>query len=117
MILHLAVFTWNDDVTDADVSALTDALLAMAAGIPELVSYTAGTNLRLRPGGEARLVVGRTLGADTLQRWLDEQGFPTEQVFGSTPGDVLRLITCTGPYDSEAGRYTENRIVTALPAA
>lgn len=52
MILHLAVFTWNDDVTDDDVTGLTGALTAMAAGIPELLSYTAGTNLRLRPGGD-----------------------------------------------------------------
>ena len=31
---------------------------------------------RLRPGGLARLVVGRNLGADSLQRWLVEQGYP-----------------------------------------
>ena len=31
---------------------------------------------RLVPGGQARLVVGRNLGADTLQRWLGEQGYP-----------------------------------------
>ncbi len=30
---------------------------------------------RLAPGGVARLVVGRNLGADSLQRWLAEQGF------------------------------------------
>jgi len=30
---------------------------------------------RLAPGGVARLVVGRNLGADSLQRWLVEQGF------------------------------------------
>lgn len=35
---------------------------------------------RLRPGGEARLVVGKNLGADSLQRWLIEQGYPTERV-------------------------------------
>lgn len=52
MILHLAVFTWNDDVTDADVDGLTEALTTMAGGIPELLSYTAGTNLRVRPGGD-----------------------------------------------------------------
>lgn len=43
--------------------------------------------------------------------------FPTEQVFGATSSDVLRLITCTGPYDQDVGRYTENRIVTAIPRA
>ena len=30
---------------------------------------------RLAPGGVARLVVGRNLGADSLQRWLEDQGF------------------------------------------
>lgn len=51
MILHLAVFSWKPDVTDADVAELTAALTAMAAGIPELRSYTCGANLRLRPKG------------------------------------------------------------------
>jgi 16S rRNA (guanine1207-N2)-methyltransferase len=30
---------------------------------------------RLKPGGTARLVVGRNLGADTLQAWLIDQGY------------------------------------------
>jgi 16S rRNA G1207 methylase RsmC len=30
---------------------------------------------RLRPGGRAWLVVARNLGADSLARWLDDQGF------------------------------------------
>ena len=30
---------------------------------------------RLAPDGVARLVVSKNLGADTLQRWLVEQGF------------------------------------------
>jgi hypothetical protein len=51
MILHIATFRWKDEVTDADVTALTDALMQMAAGIPELRSYSAGRNLHLRPGG------------------------------------------------------------------
>ncbi len=51
MILHIAAFRWKDDVTEADVTALTEALLAMAAGIPEIKSYAAGPNLHLRPAG------------------------------------------------------------------
>lgn len=35
---------------------------------------------RLAPDGRAVLVVGRNLGADSLQRWLTEQGFPTERL-------------------------------------
>lgn len=34
---------------------------------------------RLTPDGAARLVVGKNLGADSLQRWLTEQGWPTER--------------------------------------
>ncbi|UMG91432.1 methyltransferase [Nocardioides sp. TF02-7] len=34
---------------------------------------------RLEPGGRAVLVVGRNLGADSLQRWLGEQGWPTRR--------------------------------------
>lgn len=35
---------------------------------------------RLSPTGTARLVVGKNLGADSLQRWLGEQGWPTVRV-------------------------------------
>ncbi|GGB17579.1 MFS transporter [Flexivirga endophytica] len=34
---------------------------------------------RLAPSGVAYLVVQRNLGSDSLQRWLVEQGFPTER--------------------------------------
>lgn len=45
----------------------------------------------------------------------DQKAFPTEKVFGSTPTDTLRLITCTGLYDDEEG-YLDNLIVSAVPA-
>jgi 16S rRNA (guanine1207-N2)-methyltransferase len=35
---------------------------------------------RLTPDGEAVLVMGRNLGADSMQRWLGEQGFPAERL-------------------------------------
>lgn len=35
---------------------------------------------RLRPGGTAYLVVGRNLGADSLQTWLIDQGWPCERL-------------------------------------
>lgn len=34
---------------------------------------------RLATGGRAVMVVGKNLGADSLQRWLGEQGYPTER--------------------------------------
>jgi 16S rRNA (guanine1207-N2)-methyltransferase len=40
---------------------------------------------RLVPGGRAVLVVGKNLGADSLHRWLGEQGYPTKR-FASAKG-------------------------------
>lgn len=34
----------------------------------------------LKPGGEAILVMGKNLGADSLQKWLCTQGFPTRRL-------------------------------------
>lgn len=44
---------------------------------------------RLAPGGRAVLVVGRNLGADSLQRWLTEQGHPAERVASAKGFRVL----------------------------
>ncbi len=44
---------------------------------------------RLRPGGVARLVVARNLGADSLQRWLIDQGYPTDRVASAKGFRVL----------------------------
>jgi 16S rRNA G1207 methylase RsmC len=38
---------------------------------------------RLAPDGVARLVVAKNLGADTLQRWLTEQGYAVDRVASS----------------------------------
>lgn len=35
---------------------------------------------RLAPEGSARMVVAKNLGSDSLQRWLNEQGWPTTRV-------------------------------------
>ncbi|MCD9198817.1 class I SAM-dependent methyltransferase [Aeromicrobium wangtongii] len=49
---------------------------------------------RLSPTGVARLVVGKNLGADSLQRWLVAQGWPTERV-GSEQG--FRILEVRRP--------------------
>ena len=43
----------------------------------------------LSPGGRAVLVVGKNLGADSLQRWLGEQGWPTTRTGGAKGFRVL----------------------------
>ena len=44
---------------------------------------------RLTPGGRAVLVVGKNLGADSLQRWLGEQGWPTARLASAKGFRVL----------------------------
>ena len=46
---------------------------------------------RLVPGGRAVLVVGKNLGADSLQRWLGEQGWPTERLASAKGFRVLEV--------------------------
>jgi 16S rRNA G1207 methylase RsmC len=46
---------------------------------------------RLAPGGVARLVVGRNLGADSLQRWLQDQGHPCSRQASAKGFRVLRV--------------------------
>lgn len=46
---------------------------------------------RLKPGGLAHLVVGKNLGGDSLQRWLDHQGYPTERIASAKGFRVLRV--------------------------
>lgn len=96
MILHLAVFTWKAEVTPADVAELTSALRAMAAGIPELVSYECGENLRLRPGGADFAVAAIVADQAGLDAYLDSP--PHHEV-----------------YEKYLGRMLESRMAAQLP--
>ena len=44
---------------------------------------------RLRPEGRLVMVVGKNLGADSLQRWLGEQGYPTQRLASAKGFRVL----------------------------
>jgi 16S rRNA (guanine1207-N2)-methyltransferase len=44
---------------------------------------------RLVPGGRAVMVVGKNLGGDSLQRWLGEQGYPTQRLASAKGFRVL----------------------------
>lgn len=44
---------------------------------------------RLAPDGRAELVVQKHLGSDSLQRWLNEQGWPTERLTSRSGYRVL----------------------------
>ncbi|GAA3743812.1 16S rRNA (guanine1207-N2)-methyltransferase [Spinactinospora alkalitolerans] len=45
---------------------------------------------RLSPAGAAHLVVQKNLGADSLQRWLEQTGHPTERVASRAGYRILR---------------------------
>ena len=96
MILHLAAFTWKPEVTADDVAALTSALRAMAGGIPELVSYEAGENLRLRPGGADYAVAAIVADQAGLDTYLDSPAH----------AEV---------YEKHMGRMLESRMAAQLP--
>jgi sortase (surface protein transpeptidase) len=42
-----------------------------------------------------------------------KNAFPTEDVYGPTPGATLRLITCGGSFDRSARHYRDNLIAFA----
>jgi 16S rRNA G1207 methylase RsmC len=51
---------------------------------------------RLAPGGRAVMVVGKNLGADSLQRWLGDQGYPTERLASAKGFRVLETRPSSG---------------------
>jgi hypothetical protein len=69
---------------------------------------------KLVPGEAAEVIL-----ANGAQVWFSVTGsqqvskdaFPTQQVYGPTPGPALRLITCTGDFDPATGHYDDNLIV------
>jgi 16S rRNA (guanine1207-N2)-methyltransferase len=68
------------------------------AALHELLSAWLG---RLAPGGQAYLVAGRNLGADSLHRWLAEQGWP-----------VTRRAARSGYRLLQVGFTSERAVVT-----
>lgn len=54
---------------------------------------------RLAPDGVARLVVGRNLGADSLQRWLEQQGYQCLREASAKGFRVLRVTPPTRQTD------------------
>lgn len=52
---------------------------------------------RLAPGGRAVMVVGKNLGADSLQTWLGDQGWPTTRLASAKGFRVLTVRAVTPP--------------------
>ena len=63
-------------------------------GKPALHALLTTWLARLSPGGRAHLVVQKNLGSDSLQRWLDAQGWPAERL---TSRAGYRVLSVTAP--------------------
>ncbi len=70
----------------------------------------------LRAGDE--MMVARSDGREVVF-WVDavqrypKDAFPTQAVYGQTPGSALRLITCGGTFDTAKRSYRDNIVVYA----
>jgi len=60
-------------------------------GKPALHELLSSWLRRLDPGGDAYLVVSRNLGADSLHRWLAEQGWPVTRLAARSGYRVLQV--------------------------
>ncbi len=96
MILHIAQFTWNPDVTDADIAAVATALKEMAAQIPQIQSYQAAPNLRVRPSETDFACAAIVANEDDLVAYLDS---PLHKAV----------------YDAHLSRMTAHRSAAQLP--
>jgi sortase (surface protein transpeptidase) len=67
----------------------------------------------LKPGDVIETEPGNLKFTVTGLQEVTKQQFPTQAVYGPTPGPQLRLITCGGAFDSGNGEYVDNIIVYA----
>lgn len=80
--------------------------LGPLVGLRETVQ---GDRVTVRLSGGRRLVYA----VSRIDRY-DRQGLPAD-VFARTGPERLRLVTCGGEYDPDAGGYQQNLVVTARP--
>ncbi len=70
----------------------------------------------LEPGDIVRYTTRRGRGVrfevERMERYPKDD-FPTLRVYGRTDGPRLRLITCTGDFDTSSGHYRDNLVVYA----
>jgi len=97
-ILHIAAFRWKPEVTPQEVSELTAALYEMAAAIPEIRSYIAADNIRIRPSATDYGIAAIVDDAAALETYLDH---PAHKAV----------------YERYLGRMLEDRTAMQLPIA
>ena len=80
------------EVPEGTVLAFVCSNPPIRVGKEALHGILAGWLGRLHPRGEALLVVGKNLGADSLQAWLGANGWPTERLASSKGFRLFRSV-------------------------
>jgi sortase (surface protein transpeptidase) len=72
---------------------------------------------RLEPGDEIRVRVsgGRWRSFEVVARNLVAKDRLPPSIFTREGDPILTLVTCGGGFDEEAGHYTHNVVVSAVP--
>ena len=85
MIRHVVMFRWNDSVTDEQVVAMSAALDALPAAIPEIVAYRHGPDLGLAPTNSDYTITADFATVEDFATYPDHpehQRFIAEQITG-----------------------------------
>jgi hypothetical protein len=71
VIRHIALLTFTEGTTDAQVQAIVDALSTLPAQIPQLQSYSIGRDLGLGEGNASFAVVADCATVDDFIEYRD----------------------------------------------
>lgn len=85
--------SFPDDVPPDSNFSLVCSNPPIRIGKTELHALLARWLDRLTPEGRAYLVVGRNLGADSLQAWLTQEGWATERIGSAKGFRLLRSLS------------------------
>jgi quinol monooxygenase YgiN len=70
MLRHVAMFKWQDDVTDDQKQAARDALAALKEQVPSVVEYTVGLDIRRNPKNWDMVLVADFEDQDALESYF-----------------------------------------------
>ena len=92
MIRHVAVFRFNDGITEAVIDKIDTALATLPSIIPEIVAFTSGRNAHVTEGAWDYAVVSDFRSPDDYL------------VYATNPQHMDMVKNIVGPHVSEASR-------------